>query len=798
MRPGLAEPQAQANSGITLVARAGFDGYYKDGFWLPIRVTVENNGADVSGTLAIANPQGYTNNTTIFTRQLDLPTQSKREFFLHIAPEAPASSVKVALNSDGKELKAVSARVTSLAAGSLLFGILANTPSAYNAIVQVTPATGSSYLAQLEAVDLPAQSFAWQALDVLVISDVDTGALSSEQRAALANWVTSGGQLVVMGGPGWQKTAAGIREVLPLVPTGTQTLNDLSALATYAGSTDPISGATVVATGELAPGASALLKANSVPLIATKRFGFGQVIFFAVDPAFAPLKNWNGLPDLFRRVLSVPLDRPSWALGMSNWSQVQTAVGALPNLQLPNPLLICGFLGFYLLIVGPVNYFALRFIKRRELAWFTIPVIVLGFSVTAYITGFFFIGGQAVLHQLSIVQVWPDANEARVDQAVGVFSPNRTTYTLEFARGFLARQIPNIGGAIPSTINVEQGEASQLSGIRTDIASIQGFVSQGFVSAPKFESNLRVEVNGGSAQLIGEIVNRSALTLKDAVLLAPGGVLRLGDFAPNQTQQISMPLTSGRATPAPSNTIVPVAGGIVSNPYAAPYYPSVYDSTIDDIIGNTQYYNDRESYRRYTLLSAAINTYTGNATIGRGSGFYLAGWVTGTPAPARLTNAGFRSDDLSVYLIGLRADFDFGSGTITVSPGLMTWTPLSYGQSGSSASPYDTTLYTGDTFGLRFNSVQPLRYSRVQDLTLNLYGSSYGVSGNTNVTPLVALWDFETDEWVELDVPAYGTHTVSEPERFVGPDGEIRARLSSPGADSISLSTLDFNLTVEP
>ncbi|MGQ0605139.1 MAG: DUF7408 domain-containing protein [Anaerolineales bacterium] len=797
-RSGFAAPTEQQNSGVVIAVRAGFDGYYKDGLWLPVRVTVENNGPDISGALEIDNPRGYTNNQTLFTRALELPTQSRREFFLHVAPEGPANTLKIVLRSEGKELQAINARVTALATGSLLYGVLAGSPSAFNQLLQVTPFNGASYVAQLDVADLPAQSFAWQALDVLVLSDVDTGALSAEQRAALASWVTGGGQLLVMGGPAWQKTAAGVQALLPFVPDGTQTLTDAAQLATFAGVSDVPAGEVIIATGSLAPDAVTLVEADGAPLVAARRLGFGQIVYFAADPAFAPLKGWSGLEALFRRVLAAPLDRPSWAYGMTNWGQAQTAVAALPNLQLPNPLLICGFLGFYLVIVGPLNYLALRLIKRRELAWFTIPVIVTLFSVTAYIIGYFVVGGQAILHQLSIVQVWPNAEQARVDQAVGVFSPRRTTYTVEFAPGFLARQMPNTGGPVPAALTVEQGDSTQLSGIRTDIASVQGFAAQGFVPAPRFDSNLRIEVNGTVAQLIGEITNQSTLTLKDAVLLAPGGALRLGDFGPGQTQQISMLLTNVRASPAPNGTIAPSASG-VGTPYGSTYYPGYYDTTIDDIVGNTAYYNDRESYRRYSLLSAAINTYTGYSSVGRGSGVYLAGWTEEAPASARILNAGFETENASVYLVALNSVFDFGGGAITVPPGLMTWTPLSTGVSGSTASPYDTTLYVNDSFTLRFNPVQTVNYSQVQDLTLSIFGSSYGgASGSTTVTPGVAVWDFSQEAWVELDVPAYGTHTVSEPERFVGPGGEIRARLSNAGPDSISLTSFEFVLTVEP
>lgn len=797
VRPGLAAPREQQNTGVVMAARAGFDGYYKDGLWLPVRVTVENNGPDVSGSLEIDNPRGFTNSETLFARSLDLSTQSRRELFLHVAPESPANSIKVALRSEGQELKSLNARVTALAAGSLLYGVLAGSPSSFNQLLQITPVSGSPYLAQLDLADLPPQPFAWQSLDVLVLSDVDTGALTAEQRDALANWVASGGQLMVMGGPAWQKTAAGVQGLLPLVPNAARTVTDLSALATFAGVAEAPAEEALIATGDLTPEAVTLLEMDGAPIIAARRMGFGQVVYFAADPAFAPLKGWAGLEGLFRRVLSAPIDRPSWAGGMTNWGQAQTAVGALPNLQLPNPLLICGFLGFYLVIVGPLNYLALRLIKRREFAWFTIPGIVTVFSVSAYVIGYFVIGGRAILHQLSIVQVWPNVEQARVDQAVGVFSPRRTTYTVEFAPGFLARQMPNTSGPVASALRVEQGDTTQLSGIRTDIASVQGFVAQGFVPAPRFDSTLRIEVNGGSSQLMGDVINQSPLTLRDAVLLAPGSALRLGDFGPGQAQQISLLLSNVRAAPAATTSILPYSAG-PSSSYGSTYYPGYYDTTIDDIVGNAAYYSDRESYRRYSLLSAAINTYTGYGGIGRGTGVYLAGWTDGAPATARILNAGFDTENATVYLVALNSVFDFGGGAITVPPGLMTWSPLFTGPGGSIAAPYDTTLYINDAFSLRFNPVHTLNYSRVQSLILSLLGSSYGSSTTTTNTPRVALWDFGQEAWVELDVPGYGTHTVSEAEPFVGPGGEIRARLTNAGPDTITLSSLEFTLTVEP
>ena len=51
---GVWNTQAQGNAGVTLDARIGFDGYCKEGYWLPVHVEVENTSADLTATVKVA------------------------------------------------------------------------------------------------------------------------------------------------------------------------------------------------------------------------------------------------------------------------------------------------------------------------------------------------------------------------------------------------------------------------------------------------------------------------------------------------------------------------------------------------------------------------------------------------------------------------------------------------------------------------------------------------------------------------------------------------------------------------
>jgi hypothetical protein len=788
--------QAQEDAAITLTARAGFDGYYKEGLWVPVRVTLANDGPDADGSLVVSS-QRYSGGEIVVTRPISLPSQSRKEVFLYISPEGYLSSLKVSFISGRNELAAVSTRLAQAGPGDLVYGIIAASPSAFNILSQVDPVSGQGFVAELSAPDLPPIGQAWQGLDVLVISDSDTGVLTAEQRLALSGWVAGGGRLIVAGGPGWQKTAAGLGELLPARITGTRTLPALDELHGYTHDDTELTGPTVVAVGQPAPGASvALAAADGMPLIITKNVGYGMTAFLGFDPALEPLRRWEGAEGVYRNLLAVAASRPGWSGGFRNWYSASEALNAIPGLELPNALQLCGFLAVYVLAVGPLNFFVLNRLKRRELAWATIPALIVVFSGLAYLGGYRLRGTQATLHRLSVVQVWPNAERAQVDMLVGLFSPRRTEYDLEISGDSLARPLPSNtygSGSGAGETTLEQDGVTRIRDLRVDIGGVEAFVAEGHIPAPAIHSTLQLSVQGGSALLAGQVSNNSELTLTGAVLLAPGAVERFGDLEPGQTLNVNMSLAAGRAAPAAQgNTAVVLPAGAAINafPNASFNYYSGYDTTIDDILGSTYYYDDRRLYRQYSLLSAMIDQYSG---AGRGSGVYLIGWTDAAPLPAEITDNAFNPVDATAYIVELQPDVVISDGLLSIPPGLMSWTILDPGQQGT-VTPYDLYVYQGH-FSMRFTPSQPLDFQRVDSLTLHL--NAYGQTGRVNGLE-VALWNYGTGEWAPLPALAWGDNEIEDPSRFVGANGEIQAQVSNPSSvSSVSVEAIDFTLVVE-
>lgn len=775
---------------VAMQVEAGYDGFYREAFWLPVRVTLTNEGPPVDGQVRVSVPRND-GSVTVYARSVDLPTQSRKEFFLYVNAEGYMRQLQVDLVDGRDVLASATPRLVWVDSADLLYGVLAAHPSEFGVLGEVVPTNGVAHVAQLDLEDLPDHARALKALDVLVVSDVDTGPLSDAHRAALTAWVSGGGRLIVAGGPGWQKTAAGLGDLPPLRAEAEATVADSTGLIAFAGGA-ALDVPLPIAVGILTDDAIVLASQGNSPLVVVRALGYGEIVSLAFDPATAPLVGWDGTAGLYRRLLSRTHYRPSWADGFSDWMQAAEAVTTVPTTGLPAVSGLCGFLAAYVLAIGPINYVVLGRLKRREWAWFTIPALVLGFSGLAYLTGYRLHGGEPTIHRLAVIQAWPGVDVAQVDGLVGVFSPRRAAYRLHVDEAFLTRPIPPGFGRIERSTSavLEQAAGTTIDDLRVDVAGVKAFVVEGQVPAPAIQAELELNVTFDSAHLVGHITNGSQWTLRDPVLLIPGRALPLDDLNPGQALRVDIPLGTQRASPAPWSGSPGVSaspsGGLI--PTGQTTYSGACDTTVDDVVG-ANYYDDPESYRRYALLSASVNPCSG--TGGRGSGVYLAAWVDGSPIQAELDARQVNVTDTTVLLLALEPAVRLTTDRLTLAPGLFRWTALESTQP-RNVEIYDSYVYYG-AFSVKFTPIVPVAFRSVESLVLHLKG--YNQAGS--LAPLqVALWDVTRGQWAELQDVSWGDTRLMDPARYVGPEGEVVVRLGNPSSQSISLEAVDVTVVV--
>jgi hypothetical protein len=517
----------------------------------------------------------------------------------------------------------------------------------------------------------------------------------------------------------------------------------------------------------------------------------GQIVFLAADPTLAPLDDWPATPVLYRALL---LDGPYVPAGPLELQESSAAEAAslFPNLTLPPIGAVCGFLVLYTFALGPLHYFLLRRAKRRELAWITIPALVVVFSGVAIGVGSLSRGSRPVLNRLAVVHVPAGAERAQVTGVLGIFSPKRRALEIKFPPGLLARPLPGGYSLADGDWQFHQTEAGPGdSRMQFDAASVRGLVFEGEVAAPKFSHSLTTEVVGSAFQVQGQVASLE-LRLENAALLTHYGAIALGDLDPDEPRQVreSLPLSM-----VAGDAYWETLSALGAMPSAYPYGSSSV--------------NEIELIRRGSLLAAIQPAVDDFAR----SGMYLVGWSDSAPLQVELASAS-DAEDLTLYLFELEWALEPATqpaippialpGTIvapTRPPGVMlldpdyfTWQVLQADPPGSSPSPYGAQVMQG-SYTLSFTPAIGISYRSVQGLVLHLEGYSTGPEPEE----LISLWDFNAAAWETIPGLTWGDTPIPDPGDYVGSGGEIRLRVESAQEGvTVVLQRSDFTMVLEP
>jgi hypothetical protein len=531
-------PTPATPAGMTMDARALVQGHARTGSWMAVRVDLANDGPAFTGELRIV---GGTQGRTRFAVPVDLPTTSRKAYTLHAQSPAFGGTLEVALVADEK---VVTKRTIAFAlhdTGQLVIGVVAERPGPLVAALTRLrdPSGPQPAVVQLAPADLPDRPEAWSALDRLVWQDVDAGRLSPEQTAALRTWLAGGGRLTIVGGTGGLGLLAGFSdELLPYRPTATIDVEPAS-IQGLLGGTLPRGAETLPAlAGELATGARALALSGDRTIAADRPFGSGTVTFLGVDPATPWLAESTAADVLWATV--VPTRGTSRApLFIGDDGMIVSVLGTLPALALPPVEGLLILLIGYIILIGPVNYLVLRRLDRREWAWVTMPLLVVGFTVAAFAIGATLRGTDVIVNQVAVVRAAPGTDAGQAVVYLGVFSPNRGSYDISIPGGALL-SAPYNGDVVDQSggqgLDVVQGDPARVRQLAVGYGTMRAVRAEAPVTTPRIEADLRLDGD----RVVGTIRNASSQALLKPAVVLGNGLLVLADIAPGATAKVDL------------------------------------------------------------------------------------------------------------------------------------------------------------------------------------------------------------------------------------------------------------------
>lgn len=393
--------------------------------------------------------------------------------------------------------------------------------------------------------DLPLDYVSYDCLDALVLGDAPLGQISESQARAIKNWLASGGFLIVTGGADFAGLrASGLDSLLPVNTNGASTTASLVELTTAYGrfeSSEPA----LVMSATARQGARTLLGSPDRVIVGEKDYGSGTVRFVAINPKLNPYRGWGAAKDLWTDLLipaaeAVPGQRNWFTRGRRGGrSDIQDFLFSLAEIKPPSAKYFILFLLAYVFTVGPLNYLALRWMKKLDWAWVTIPAVVILFTVTSVVVAQVRRGGSSIATDVSVVELHQRDQLARAinwmmimpsykgDQQINI--DGHDTFATDMADGFGSRATTS------GSIEIERNPQGFALSVPMNTWSSGQFKFRSIS-----EISLPIVSASDSSGAVVSVKNLSNAPITGAVYISASGISDPFDIAPGEEKQITL------------------------------------------------------------------------------------------------------------------------------------------------------------------------------------------------------------------------------------------------------------------
>ncbi len=529
---------ARAASAVDIEARALVGGRYEVGGWLALSVALANEGEPTSGYLVAGTSLGSVR------RFVEMPAGARKVVMLYVQPEAFQRQVTVTYDEPNGRVDATTDVQVFEQSDSQVAVVGDGTGTLRPQLIGGGEFSGPEPIA-LGPSDIPERPEPLGGLSAIVWAG-DSSQLNENQRRAMERWIGDGGQLILVGGGDWQARTDAFADLLPLDDLAAVDDVPHAAFAAWSGEAEaPLESATV-STGDVRAGAMPLVTTEDGEILVSMRsVGAGRVILIGSDLATDEFRAWPGSQRLWSRLLPTNAALEEFFGGQIPIRQelensMSGALSTVPALDVPPAELLLLVIVAYILLIGPVSYFVLRRVDRRELAWVTAPLLVVLFTACSYGIGRTMKGGEVLVNEISVIRTAAEGGSATVDTFAGIVSPDRSTYDLTVEADALIGQLARADGlARPSgDVEVDQGEPAHLRGLTIPVFGFEAVRATGIV---EHDAALEVTWSSRDGQVIGTVTNTSDVGVDGVAYISSAGGARIGDLAPGASAEFSLP-----------------------------------------------------------------------------------------------------------------------------------------------------------------------------------------------------------------------------------------------------------------
>ncbi len=450
MRTRLAVAAAAALAFLTAPAFADIEARAELGYggrWIvdaatPLRVDLSNTGAEtVVVEIRVAQGEAMAMNDTVHHRVVQIAAGAVREeVFLVPGTQAWGGGVSVTLEVDptvpihtptsSADRGSITFEVSGQAAGysgaqlpyaTRILGVVGDTRNAIVARLDRNETQDDGIASKrLRALGVPAEllrlaPLGLEGIDTLVLCDPDARtAADPAATQGILDWVALGGTLTVsLGDHAAEFAASSLAAAMPATWTGSAR-TDYAALLADLGATRPddaIEGPWI----ELRPNASAEKRDpgthDGSPIRATRPLGMGRIVLLPFDlrtTVAHPALEWKDVETILAPIAPPAPRTVDPSLNQFNGADFAGAIAR--TLQSgafeapPLPLVILGII-LYVVVVGPLDWFVLKKLKKERLTTLTFLGSVLTFTLLFYGASLLLFSSDARVSRIVVVDL---------------------------------------------------------------------------------------------------------------------------------------------------------------------------------------------------------------------------------------------------------------------------------------------------------------------------------------------------------------------------------------------------------
>lgn len=370
------------NPDIIMEASVGYDDGMTYGKVMPFRVRIQNNGADMKGTVAV----NVYNTKTAYNRyetEIQLAQGTTREIFIPIKVYNKQEVFTAELVQDGEVICAVNTSPLQIVNPSaVLIGVLSSEPQNL-AYLNVSAETDELMRGEyMQTISLTEETFpetleVLDAFGIIVVDGFDVSTLSDEQRTALQDWLEAG-HILILGGGAWARQTWTPFSAYTGLEAGEMASHEdfTPDLAEYLGiSAETLNQDILICEGT---GGEALIKDEDTPVLWRSNVGKGVIYTAAFELGAKPISEWRIMNVFWQKLFlkdSAALYQNYFAESYENYSSLSFLPQSIPmenNSGMAAMIAVGAGVWIVAVIVACV---LLKRLDKRQYLWVALPLI---------------------------------------------------------------------------------------------------------------------------------------------------------------------------------------------------------------------------------------------------------------------------------------------------------------------------------------------------------------------------------------------------------------------------------------